>query len=141
LRTSLAFIFTHDSHSCILKIGCFIFKSVFTAPTGRRFIIKKIKCEALGWSSKIFLWYGAVEVYVSLILENYKLDFFSMKPRLFDGWGHVLSIAYESKQTTRLTWRCVSRKSKTECKNIVYESALWEFTLHKLQNCLKGYVV
>ena len=58
-----------------------------------------------------------------------------MKPKLFDGFGHVLSIAYESKQTMKITWRCASRKSKSECKAIVYESASGEFTQHKRHNC------
>jgi hypothetical protein len=35
----------------------------------------------------------------------------------------------------KVTWRCVSRKSKSECKAIVYESASSEFTQHKAHNC------
>jgi hypothetical protein len=44
-------------------------------------------------------------VYVNLILENHKFDFFSMKSRLFHGLGcHLQSIKFEIKQTTRGTF-------------------------------------
>ncbi len=44
-------------------------------------------------------------MYVNLILENHKFDFFSMKSRLFHGLGcHLQSIKFEIKQTTRGTF-------------------------------------
>jgi hypothetical protein len=39
IGTSLLLPMIVTLSSCILKMGCFIFESVFSAPTGRRFII------------------------------------------------------------------------------------------------------